>query len=59
MRIGTIGTKGIFATSTGFKVGGKGRVSKPGAFLRTLPKGTARKLRKAARAAGFRRHAAS
>jgi hypothetical protein len=50
---------GYYATPTGFKKGTTGRVGNPGAVYAGLNKGDARRLRKAAHAAGFVRHAAA
>lgn len=50
----TLGT--IYATPTGLKVG-KGKVQDPGVVLGELSKREARKVRKAARQAGFNQHA--
>lgn len=49
----------VYATPTGLKVTARGKVHDPGYIYGALPKGDARKLRKAARAAGFTRHAAA
>lgn len=42
----------LFATPTGIKVGAKGKVQPPAAFLATLSKGERRKVRQAGRAIG-------
>lgn len=46
-----INGKSVYVTPTGVRVG-KGKVTPAGAFFAALPKGHARRLRKALRAAG-------
>lgn len=50
---------GLYLTPTGFKCASRDRVQPAGVFLGKLPKGEARKLRKACRAQGHRLHAAA
>jgi hypothetical protein len=49
----------VYATPTGVKLGSGGLVLAPGALYGRLGKSTARRLRKALRAAGFTAHAAA
>lgn len=54
-----LGGTGFYATPTGFKKGTAGRVNAPGFVYAGMSRGDARRLRKAAHAAGFVNHAAA
>lgn len=49
----------VYATPTGLKTSARGPVVPPASVYGNLPKGTARRLRKAAHAAGYVGHAAA
>lgn len=49
----------VYATPTGLKVGSRGKVQPASSVLSSLPKGAARKIRKALRRAGYPAHASA
>jgi hypothetical protein len=48
-----VSEKLVYATPTGLRLNSKGRVLPDGIFLGTVPKGTARAIRKALRSSGL------
>lgn len=51
--------KAVYVTGTGMKLGSKGKVGTPSQVLSMIPKGPARHLRKALKAAGHSGYAAA
>lgn len=49
----------VYATPTGFKLGTRGAVVPPSVFYGSVSKSNARRVRKAARKAGFHAHASA